>query len=98
MVDGDNVQLVGAQCLENRINFALAHGDVTGDLRVGLVAGEGGPGVEAHARIDGGTMLFEVEVIAPESELENRAESFALLTNDFVERGEVKCRSGSRRG
>src|SRR2546430_2370264 len=98
MVDGDNVQLVGAQRLENRIDFALAHGDVTGDLGVGLVAGEGGPGVEAHARVDGGIMLFEVEVIAAQSEFVNGAESFALLTNDFVERGEIKCRSGSSGG
>src|SRR5204863_7943153 len=38
VVNGDDVELVRAKGFEYGCNFGLAHGDVTGDLRVGFVA------------------------------------------------------------
>jgi len=64
VVDGNDVQFVFAGSFENGIEFGFAHGNVAGNLRVRVVPGKGGPGVEAHARVDCGSVLFEAKVVA----------------------------------
>src|SRR5882762_6315148 len=73
MVDRHDVQAVRTQGLQHRVDFSGAHGDVTGDLRVGVIPSKSSPGVQAHAGVDGGAVLFEAKVVATQGEFVDRA-------------------------
>src|SRR5205807_498195 len=89
VVDGNDVQFVSAESFENGIEFGFAHGNVAGNLRVRVVPGKGGPGVEAHARVDCGSVLFEAKVVASQSEAERTA-----LTSSCVRTSRHPMRMG----
>src|SRR5260370_18791390 len=66
VVNGDDVQFMSAKRLQHRRNFGFAHGDVAGNLRVGVVSGKSSPGVQPHAGGDRCTVFFELELVAAE--------------------------------
>ena len=45
-VDSDHFQVVLAEGPDDRVHFGIEHGDVTGDMGIVPVTGEGGPGVQ----------------------------------------------------
>src|SRR5260370_3763330 len=92
VVKGDDVQLMSAKRLQYRGKFGFAHGDVTSDLRVGLVPSKSSPGVESHARVNRRSMLFEIKVFAAQGELVDGAEGFALAAHDVVQGDQIECR------
>jgi len=94
VMNGDDVQLMSTKRLQHRSNFRFAHGDVTSNLCVGVASGKSCPGVQAHAGVDGCTVLLENEVVAAQGEFVDGTESFALAPHDGVEGREIKCRPG----
>ena len=78
-----------AQRLEHRRDFEREHRDVAGDHRVGVRAGEGGPGVQAHARVDLRAVLAQVDVGPADRDLVDRPVLLALVADDLRERGGV---------
>ena len=62
--NGDNVETVFAQHLQNGSDLVIEHRYVARNDGVFLRAGECGPGIQSHARIDDGAMFFHAQVIA----------------------------------
>jgi hypothetical protein len=97
LVNGNDVEVVGAESIDDGVDFGVFHGDVAGDLRVGVIAGEGGPGVEAHAGVDERAILVDVEVVAADGEFVDGTEFFAGTADDFVESRGIKRENGRGR-
>ena len=97
LVDSDDVEAVRAESIDDGVDLGILHGDVASDLRVGVVAGEGGPGVKAHADVDESAIFVDVEVVAADGEFIDKAKSFAGTADNFVESGGIKRKNGRGR-
>ena len=95
-----DVQAIRPKRLQHAGQFAVAHRDVARDDRVGIGAGESRPGVEAHACIDAGAVLAQVDIRTADRDLVNRAVLLAFGADDRRERFRIEragCRGRGRR-
>ena len=83
VVDRDDVQPVRAERLQNRRHLVRQHRDVAGDRGVGVGAEERRPGVQAHARVDRRAHFLQLEIVAADRDLVDRAVLLALMPDDF---------------
>jgi hypothetical protein len=80
LVDGDHIEPVLAECLEDRLYFIGEHRDVAGNGGIRIGAHKRGPGVQAHAGVDRRAHVLDRKVVTADRDLveENDAREFVF--------------------
>src|SRR5579864_5576089 len=95
VMNGHDFEAVCTKSLECGCDLSFEHGDIARDSRVLVCADESRPGVESHARVNGGSHLFDGEIVATDGDFVDCAALLAFMPDNLCDSGRVqrvRCR------
>ena len=98
MVEGDNLETVGANAFRTGVTSRGKHRDVAGDHGLGIGSDERRPGVQAHPRLDRRAELVRVEVGAANRDFVDGPVCSPGCPMIFVRAAPAMVNGGGRRG